>query len=932
MPDSNPNTPEILPGNDARSSVANTSGEEYFRALFSLIPDGVVVIDPEKALPLQFNPSAHQQLGYTAEEFSTLRVSDYEAEEAPEATRARIEKVLRSGRDDFETRHRRKDGALMDVKVSVLMMDIAGKPCFLCIYRDISEHKQAKHELQRSEMLLSSIVDNIPAMVFLKQAGDLRFEMLNRAGADLLGLSQQDIAGKNDYDFFPREQADFFTANDRAVLSSREPKDIPEEPIHARNGETRYLHTRKIGIYDPEGKATHLLGVSIDITDHKRAEDALLREHDYATSLIEIAPVIILLLDTQGMIQHANPFFEQLSGYRLDEIRGKEWFATFLPTRDQARIRALFQAATHNEPTRGNINPIVTRSGEERDIEWSDQAMRDAEGKVTSVLAIGQDVTARSKMEQALRMSEERLNEAQRIAQVGSWELDLASGKLLWTDEIFHLFEIEKSQFGATYEAFLNAIHPDDRDSVNHAYTHSLETRKSYEITHRLLMRDGRIKWVHERCTSNFDPHGKPLRSVGTVQDITRQWQAEENLRQMNETLEARVAERTSALMRAKEEAERANSAKSEFLSRMSHELRTPMNAILGFGQLLESDMRNPLAPDQQDNIHEILHAGAHLLELINEVLDLARIESGRLELMPEAVPIRPLVDECVALMQSLAGQRNIQLTAETQGGCAVKADRLRLRQILLNLLSNAIKYNREGGSVEIACHLAPPSRVRIEVHDSGRGIPPGEMTRLFKPFERIGSAYDGIEGTGIGLALAKKLTEAMGGLIGVDSMDGKGSTFWIELPLAAAEAPIPTMESKAVEHSVRSTSRTLLYIEDNPANLRLVKKIIAGRPELALLDAHTAELGLAIARAHQPDIILLDINLPGLDGYEALHDLQNNPATCHIPVIAITANAMERDVKKGLAAGFVDYLAKPIQIPRFLALLDELLEPARSD
>ncbi|MDP1898780.1 MAG: PAS domain S-box protein, partial [Sulfurimicrobium sp.] len=292
MPDFNPNTPKTLPGNGTRS-------EEYYRALFTLIPDGVVIIDPETTLPLQFNPSAHQQLGYTAEEFSTLGVSNYEAEESPEATRAHIEKVLRNGRDDFETRHRRKDGTLMDVKVSVLMMDIAGKPCFICIYRDISAHKQAKLELQRSEAILSTIVDNIPAMVFLKQAGDLRFEMLNRAGEDLLGLSQQNIAGKNDYDFFPREQADFFTANDHAVLSSRELKDIPEEPIRVHNGETRFLHTRKIGIYDPAGKPTHLLGVSIDITDHKKAEDALLREHDFATSLIETAPVIILLLDTQ---------------------------------------------------------------------------------------------------------------------------------------------------------------------------------------------------------------------------------------------------------------------------------------------------------------------------------------------------------------------------------------------------------------------------------------------------------------------------------------------------------------------------------------------------------------------------------------------------------------------------------------------------------
>lgn len=929
MADSKQNTSETQPGMDAQASGSDTSGEALLRALFALIPDGVVIIDPATALPMQFNPAAHRQLGYTAEEFATLRISDYEAEETPEKTRAHIEKVLQCGRDDFESRHYRKDGSLIDVNVSVLMMDMGGAPYFLCIYRDISAYKRAKRKLQQSDALLGSIVDNIPVMLFLKRAGDLRYEMLNRAGENLLGISQQEIAGKNDYDFFPREQADFFTANDRAVLASRQLKDIPVEPVSTSNGEIRILHTRKIGIYGATGEPTHLLGVSIDITDHKNAEDALQREHDFTSNLVSTAPVIILLLDTQGMIQHVNPFFEQLSGYRLDEIKGKEWFSTFLPARDREGIRALFLAATQGVPTRGNVNPIVTRSGEERDIEWNDQAMHDAQGKVTSVLAIGLDVTARRAMQQALFTSSERLKEAQRIAQVGSWELDLSSGELAWSDEIFRLFEIDRSRFDATYEAFLNAIHPDDRDGVSQAYSHSLATRTAYEVTHRLLLPDGRIKWVHELCSTDFDAEGKPLRSVGTVQDITRQRQAEENLRHMNETLEARVVERTDDLLRAKEEAERANNAKSEFLSRMSHELRTPMNAILGFSQLLEADTQNPLTPEQQENIHEILHAGSHLLELINEVLDLARIESGRLELVHEAVPIGPLVDECVALLHPLAAQRNIQLNTDANGGCCVKVDRLRLRQILLNLLSNAIKYNREGGSVGISCHPAPRGRVRIAVRDSGRGIPEEFLAHLFKPFERLESAYNGIEGSGIGLALSKQLTEAMDGTIGVESEAGAGSTFWIELPLAATEAtkpPLASMTGAAAEHDACAATHTLLHIEDNPANLRLVKKILAGRKGLGLIDAHTAELGLEIARARQPDLILLDINLPGMDGHEALLQLQRSPATRHIPVIAITANAMERDVRKGLDAGFADYLTKPIQIPRFLALVDTLL------
>jgi signal transduction histidine kinase/CheY-like chemotaxis protein/HAMP domain-containing protein len=527
-----------------------------------------------------------------------------------------------------------------------------------------------------------------------------------------------------------------------------------------------------------------------------------------------------------------------------------------------------------------------------------------------------------------IQLAMDQLNEAQHIAQVGSWELDLTNNLLVWSDEIYHLFEIDKNRFGATYEAFLNTIHPEDSYAVNAAYSRSLENRKPYEITHRLLMPDGRVKYVTERCASYFDDAGKAIRSVGTAQDVTELKQAELALKQLNEELEQRVQQRTELLLQAKQEADRANNAKSEFLSRMSHELRTPMNAIMGFAQLLETDRDAPLSSDQADNIREIRHAGQHLLELINEVLDLARIETGRIELSLEPVEVRSLIGECMALLQPLISGRQIELMLDIDGIGTVQADRLRLRQVLLNLLSNSVKYNRDKGSIWITCRFAAEDRVRIAVRDSGRGIAAEALPRLFQPFERMESAYNGVEGAGIGLALSKRLVEAMAGSIGVESAVGEGSTFWIELPAAVAEDYLPT-DSKAgaaIQNSYVAT-HTVLYVEDNPANLRLVRKIISANTCLLLLDARTAEKGLDIARTRHPDLILLDINLPGMDGFEALRDLQNNPATCDIPVVAISANAMERDIKKGLAAGFTDYLTKPLDIPRLLALLDTLLK-----
>ena len=414
---------------------------------------------------------------------------------------------------------------------------------------------------------------------------------------------------------------------------------------------------------------------------------------------------------------------------------------------------------------------------------------------------------------------------------------------------------------------------------------------------------------------------------LASIIDITERKRAEHALKHLNEELEQRVEQRTALLLAAKEEAERANQAKSEFLSRMSHELRTPMNAILGFSQILETDTQTPLSPDQHESVKEILHAGNHLLELINEVLDLARIESGRIDLSLEPVEVAPLLEECVTLLQPLANEHQITLAADLSNHVRVQADHIRLRQIILNLLSNAIKYNREAGRVDIHCNASGADRVRIAFHDTGRGIPPESLQLLFKPFERMESAYDAIEGTGIGLAISKRLTDAMNGTIGVESEAGKGSIFWVEFPLAASEPSLPesVAEMKRTQFN-RTDAHTLLYIEDNPANLRLVQKIIATHTDLLLLDAASAELGLEIAASQKPDIILLDINLPGMGGFEALQHLKENPVTRAIPVIAITANAMPKDVAQGIAAGFTDYLTKPLEIPRLLALLDSLL------
>jgi signal transduction histidine kinase/ActR/RegA family two-component response regulator len=385
--------------------------------------------------------------------------------------------------------------------------------------------------------------------------------------------------------------------------------------------------------------------------------------------------------------------------------------------------------------------------------------------------------------------------------------------------------------------------------------------------------------------------------------------------------------------------AEKASRAKTDFLSSMSHELRTPLNAILGFAQLVESGTPSP-TPSQKRGLDQILKAGWYLLELINEILDLALIESGKLTLSREPVSLVEVMLECRAMIEPQAQKRGLAMTfPRFEIPYFVKADRTRIKQVLINLLFNAIKYNKPGGAVSVECALAFPASIRISVRDTGAGLAPEQLAQLFQPFNRLGRESGTEEGTGIGLVVTKRLVDLMGGTIGADSTVGLGSVFWIELTrtsapqLAIEQAVLATLTPPQVAVN-GSPLRTLLYVEDNPANLELVEQLIARRPDLRLLSAADGNIGIEFARAYQPEVILMDINLPGISGIEALHILRADPVTAHIPVIALSANAIPRDIEKGLEAGFFNYLTKPIKVTQFMDALDVALkfaEPASS-
>ena len=829
------------------------------------------------------------------------------------------------GNNEFQLQYRMVDsyGAMhWCYEVGRGVYDTQGTLLYLeGIVRNDDERQQLAAEQRRMQQL----VDGSPQGVGWASL-DGTPGYLNTALRKLLGVPEDALPG--DYKLSDFYDVNTFEKIEQAVLPA-----VMETGAWSGEVELRTLAGQCVptlhsvfALRDKQGEVVSFANVVTNLSEIKRAQQALQRERDLANSLLQTAPAIILLLDSHGMIQHVNPFFEQLTGYREEDIAGKEWFATCLPASDQAQIRELFGAAINEQPVRGHVNAIIASDGVEHMIEWHAATLRDPDGIRNGLLSIGIDVSEREQLQtQLLDLNkslelrvQERTEELSRELQNNRAILDTAVDGFLCADTTGHIRQANK--------AFCMMLGYDAAELLTMTLS-DIEAAESPEDT------AAHIEKVLSKGYDRFDTrHRRKDNGLIDVEVSVRLVSiADEQLFYafVRDIGWRKAAE--AALRQARDDARRANDAKGEFLSRMSHELRSPLNAIIGFGQLLQLKGDQPLSLQQEENVVEILDAGRHLHELVSEMLDLASVESGQLEINTESVDLTSLIKQELAAIEEIADRRRIQVSLVASDAFKVLADPLRLHQVLSNLLSNAVKFNRDAGRVEVECRSVAGQQVRVSVRDSGCGLTAEDQVRIFKPFERLESAYEGIDGAGVGLALVKKLIGRMQGSVGVDSVVGEGSTFWFELPSYAELAGDPdSIDPVKPLRGTPGAKYKVLCVEDNPANLRLIQKMIGKRSDIELLCAVNAEDGLELAAKEHPALVLMDINLPGMDGFEALRRMRSDSLTQSIPVIAVTANAMTRDVELGKAAGFQDYLVKPINMHELFETIDRYLELAK--
>ncbi len=774
-------------------------------------------------------------------------------------------------------------------------------------FRDITERVQSEIVARR----LAAIVDSSNDAIVGKDL-NLIITSWNAGAQSIFGYTAAEMIGTSILRLVPPER---YAEED--VIREQIRSGARVEPMEtvrvAKDGRHLDISVTVSPIKDSAGNVIGASKVARDITERKRSERARQIGEARNAAVVRSALDCIVMINQDSVVLEWNPASERTFGYTRAEALGRPMQELIVPRelreKHLADMKRFMSTGETNVLNRRIEVPAMHADGHEMLVELAITAIPvDGPPVFTAYL---RDLTEQRRNERALEQSHALLRAVIEGTEDAVFAKDLEGRYQLINPAGARFLGASPAEVvGHRDEEFFSAENAASTVASDRAVI-AAEESQTYEDSNEI---DGEVRTFLSTKGPYRDGAGKVIGIVGISREITERKRYEE------------------ALTVAKNEAETANRAKSEFLSRMSHELRTPLNSILGFSQLLD---RDDLSPTYRERVGYIYRAGRHLLELIDEVLDISRIEAGHIELSLQPVRMKEALGEACGIMQPLADARHIRIVLPNETSCAssAMADRQRLKQVLLNLLGNAVKYNRDGGSVILNCEEKAGGRIRVSVTDSGSGIAPEKQSRLFQPFDRLGAEHTSVQGTGLGLALSKRLTEAMSGTIGFVS-DTSGSTFWIEIPLS----DMPRAEGLGVIETVLprvtpvSYDRTLLYIEDNLSNVTLIEHLLSDQPGTKLITTMQGLLGLELAARHRPDLILLDVHLPDIDGHEVLKRLKSGERTSDLPVVVLSADATRPQIDRLRAAGAADYLTKPIDVNRFFQVIDEQLSaPANS-
>ena len=743
---------------------------------------------------------------------------------------------------------------------------------------------------------------------------DFNFIRVNEAYATVCGQTVDFFPGKNHFELYPSDVEDIF----KSVRASKQAFSITARPFsfpdHPEWGVT-YWDWLLEPILDQQGEIEFFVFSLIDVSSRVKAENQRDRFFSLSADMLAIA-------DARGYFTDLSPAWTKVLGYSSEELKAKP-FVDFVHQDDrESTLKESARLIEDPEATLDFVNRYQTKNGDYRWLCWNAVGSQDG----NQIYAVAHDITELKLKEAALENHklelEKQVNDRTSALTASQSRLNFllqSSPAVIYTckcegdfgatfisENVRTIFGFEPASFLTDSGFWVNNIHPDDKqhvlDGLGNLFKYGHHTHE-----YRFRRGNGEYIWVLDELRLVKDDKENNVEIIGYWADISDRKKVEKDV------------------VLARDMAVKANQYKSDFLSRMSHELRTPMNAILGFAQLLDMNSNDQMQKQQLD---EISKAGGHLLDLINDVLDLSKIEAGNIEISMENVRLADVLNEILSIIEPVAVSRNIYIDKQAllDGSHVLNVDYTRFKQVLINLLSNAVKYNVDGGGIKLDVKPRSNDILRISVSDTGKGLTNEQQKSLFMPFERLGAEATDIEGTGIGLVITKQLVEMMGGQIGYEINPDGGSIFWVDVIKGSdiKISDVADMDVSTVNHNL-SAAKKILYVEDNPANMKLVKDIVR-MTNHQLIEAVTGPLGIEAALSYSPDLILLDINLPELDGFEVFQRLSNEPSVCSVPVVALSANAMKKEIDRAFELGFKQYITKPINVKELLSIIESLI------